>query len=241
MKKILLIHTLLLSAFLSRGQVFIGTEPTGNPVLLEVKSDDRGVLIPRIHIPDTSSPSPVTAPQNGLLVMNIRPGHEGLFFWNNGAWEKLKTEESVRNELSQTGKKIVFVGTEDSGTQPVVSNDNTDILLRASWGTLTADKKKYTVQENGVYEITAGFTGTPNQKIGFLALIIYNHTQASHLAYNTVSQGSNYSDIGSKAVYCGPLKAGDEIGLRLFYGTDGSSTGEKLKTAFLSIKKINGN
>ncbi|MDR1555558.1 MAG: hypothetical protein LBS88_00830 [Tannerellaceae bacterium] len=236
MRKLIAIHILLLSALCVHGQVFIGTEPTGNPVLLEVKSSNRGVLIPRINIPDTQSASPVNNPPKGLMVMNIYPGKEGLFFWNGGEWEKLKTKESVMADLLKMGKKGVFIGIEESVGQILTAHQFTDIELKASFGTLTNDK--HIIQEKGVYELTASFTGIPSERDGFIALSIYNYKKNAHLAFTTVSQTDSYKDIAAKAIYYGPLEKDDEIGLRIFYGTTDTSKPEKVETAILSIKKI---
>ena len=243
MKKIILIYLLLSPAFFLRGQVFIGTKPTENPALLEVKSANRGILIPGIDIPDTLLATPVSKPQEGLFVMNSHAGKEGLFFWNGKAWEKLKTDESALADLAGIGKKNIFTGTEQTSGMPLAVNSYTDVPLNASMGTLTGDKKAHPISSDGVYEIAACFTGIPNQTSSFIILSIYNYAQHAALANTTIAQGSTYSDIAAKAIYCGSLKKGDTIGIRIYYGltTSLNSNPEKMKTAILSIKKINQN
>jgi hypothetical protein len=231
---------LLLPAVFLRGQVFIGTEPTWNPVLLEVKSNNRGILIPRIDIPDTTLAAPVTSPKDGLLVMNTHPGKEGLFFWNGQAWEKLKTVESAVADLAKTGKRSIFIGTEKATDQQLNVNNFTDMPLKASMGALTGNNT-YTIQEDGIYEVTAGFTGEPSGADGFIILNIHNYTQNTSLAYTTRNQFASFRNIAAKAIYYGPLKKNDQIGIRMFYGSKVTGKVEKLKTIILSIKRINTN
>jgi hypothetical protein len=243
MKRLIVIYTLLLPVHFACGQVFIGTEPTGNPVLLEVKSNNRGVLIPRMNIPDTLAASPVINPKEGLFVMNTHSGKEGLFFWNGQAWEKLKIAESVAADLRQTGKQSIFIGTEKT-EQRLTAHTFSNIRLKAFWGALTnSNDTRTAIPADGIYEVTSSFTGIASKADGFIILNIYNYTQQRNLAYNTESQSHNYKDIGSKAIYYGPLKKGDEIGIRIFYGTNDTNSAkvETLKMAILSIKKINTN
>ncbi|MDR1644659.1 MAG: hypothetical protein LBS05_02370 [Tannerellaceae bacterium] len=240
MRKLIVIQALLLSALFTHGQVFIGTEPTGNPVLLEVQSINRGVLIPRINIPDTLNASPVATPQKGLLVTNIAPGKEGLYFWNGSAWEKLKTRKSVASDLTRLGKKIIFIGeAKTSPMQTIAQNGTIDVLLDSHLGTL-GENKYHQIAEAGVYEIMASLTGEPSGRDGFIVLDIHDHQQGTYLARTTVSQSLSFVDIGAKAVYCGQLPAGSRIGLRVFYGS-GSTAPEGVEAAVLSIKKIGVN
>jgi hypothetical protein len=241
-RTIAILYILFLTALCASGQVFIGTKPTGNPVVLEVKSNSRGVLIPRIDIPDIKKPAPVTKPVTGLLVVNTHAGNEGLFFWGVNGWEKLKTEEAIVEDLKQMGKQTVFIGTEEKTGMTLTSHKYTNIPLKASLGKLTASKThSTTIPEDGLYEVTASFTGNPSTADGFIVLVIYNYSRGGHIAYTTGSQTTSYRDIAAKAVYYGTLKKGDEIGIRIFYGTNdkNASKVEKLTTAILGIKRIN--
>jgi hypothetical protein len=222
-----------------RGQVFIGTEPTNNQVVLEVKSSNRGLLPPRINIPDTTQAYPVTSPDEGLFVANTHPGKEGLYFWNGQAWEKLKTLESVLTDMQQTGKENIFVGTANYSTPiDIQRNRWNEVEMTAIKGTLV-DRKKYRIPQNGVYEIMASFTGAASKANGFVVLNLYNYTTGADLSSTTKSQLSSYVNVAAKSIYCGALNAGDIIGIRIYYGSTDSKV-SKVKTALLSVKKING-
>jgi hypothetical protein len=245
MKKIIVISILFLSVSFAQGQVFIGTEPTENPVLLEVSSSNQGVLIPRINIPDISKAFPVENPKTGLLVMNTHSGKEGLFFWNGQAWEKLKTIETTIVDLRQAGNVNVFVGLAEieKGKEPeIAKNKNFEVTLKAYWGAATDNGKSYTIQEDGIYEISAGFTGIASKTNAIVSAYIWKNEKDKYIAYTTTSQLFGYSVIAAKVIYCGPLQKGDKIGLILVFATaDSSNKVPKLKTANLSVKKINVN
>jgi|SRR5690625_224288 len=73
----------------------IGTLHPDKSAALEMVSTKRGLLIPRIDIPDLTLPAPVTNPAHSLLVFNTGASgtQEGFYFWSddgtqlgNGSW-----------------------------------------------------------------------------------------------------------------------------------------------------------
>jgi hypothetical protein len=229
-------------------QVFIGTEPTGNPVLLEVKSTSQGVLLPRIDIPNVASASPVVSPKEGLLVVNTHAGEEGLYFWNGNIWEKLETVESADKKLNGIGKKTVFIGTSVSPFS-LTEKTNARVYFQnpayiPAGEELDQDangKLAYQIKESGIYEITASFASVSLDKgnKSSFALSIYNYKESNGaLSCTTGNQESTFSSISAKAAYCGFLDKGAQIGLRLFYYT---IVGDRLPPQVkvdISIKKI---
>jgi len=97
MKTITNIKTLLILALvvlLSSNQniaqnVGIGNESfTPDPsAMLEVKSTDKGMLVPRVDIADLSTAAPVTNPAVSLLVYNTNETTGvGFYYWDGNAW-----------------------------------------------------------------------------------------------------------------------------------------------------------
>jgi hypothetical protein len=256
----------VLPALFASGQVFIGTEPTGNPVLLEVKSANQGVLLPRIDIADTLSASPVASPKENLLVVNTHKDKEGLYFWNGKAWEKLKTIESTSAKLKRTGKKVVFIGTsESSQAETLFQNGVTSKVIFStsfiSEGELTIPKDAYKIPDAGIYEITASFTGDiekGSSNEGFYALYIYNYRYTNDetkavLARTVGRQKSEYTSISAKVTYCGLFKGPDNpdnpddsrdqnreyMGIRLYYKITSTVKNKPPKIKVdMSIRKI---
>ncbi|HNQ68033.1 MAG TPA: hypothetical protein PKN32_06635 [Bacteroidales bacterium] len=64
--------------------------------MLDVKSTNSGLLIPRINIPNLAAAAPVTSPVVSLLVYNTNAGTGlGYHYWNGSAWVKLFTAADV--------------------------------------------------------------------------------------------------------------------------------------------------
>src|SRR5690625_4286747 len=63
----------------------IGTLHPDKSAALEMVSTKRGLLIPRIDIPDLTAPAPVTNPAHSLLVFNTGASgtQEGFYYWND--------------------------------------------------------------------------------------------------------------------------------------------------------------
>ncbi|MFK7799750.1 MAG: hypothetical protein AB8E82_20010, partial [Aureispira sp.] len=66
---------------------------TNNPALsakLDIEAIDKGVLIPRISIPNLNGAAPVATPATSLLVYNTNTATgEGFHYWNGIQWVKL--------------------------------------------------------------------------------------------------------------------------------------------------------
>lgn len=63
----------------------IGTLHPDKSAVLEMVSTKRGLLIPRLDIPDLNLPTPVTDPAHSLLVFNTGASgtQEGFYYWND--------------------------------------------------------------------------------------------------------------------------------------------------------------
>ncbi|MDM1371180.1 hypothetical protein HX052_08635 [Myroides marinus] len=88
MKRILLPVSLLLSGYLAYAQVGIGTKAPHISAVLDLKADDRGLLVPQVQLKSLSDGSIVKGgvPHLGLLVFNttsnatLRPG---FYYWGS--------------------------------------------------------------------------------------------------------------------------------------------------------------
>ncbi len=95
MKKALFVLVIAMSiTSMAVPQVAINT--TGaNPhasAMLDVNSSDKGLLLPRVSIPNLSNASPVTSPATGLIVYNTNVATgPGIFLWDGSAWSEFST------------------------------------------------------------------------------------------------------------------------------------------------------
>jgi len=59
---------------------------------VEMRFSNKGLLIPRVTLTSTSSPSPITSPANSLLIYNtvttddVTPGY---YYWTGSKWMRL--------------------------------------------------------------------------------------------------------------------------------------------------------
>jgi hypothetical protein len=79
---------------LSQSNVGIGTTNPDASALLDLNSNNKGVLFPRLFLTNINLPTPVSAPTTGLLIWNTNAdltGGNGIgfYFWNVTKWEKL--------------------------------------------------------------------------------------------------------------------------------------------------------
>lgn len=115
-------------------QIGIQTDTPDASAALDIVSNDKGVLIPRVSLSsDLSSPSPVSSPATGLLVYNSGSNlEEGFYFWNGSQWRHLKPEEDIDVEgpASSTDNAVVrFDGTTGNKVQNsgVILDDNDNV------------------------------------------------------------------------------------------------------------------
>ncbi len=91
MKKsmILLLAIILMSTSLV-AQVSIntdGSDPDGS-AMLDIKSTDKGILIPRVTLNDASTAAPVANPVEGLIIYNIDGSEaKGFYYWTGTEWQ----------------------------------------------------------------------------------------------------------------------------------------------------------
>ncbi|MEO8415486.1 MAG: tail fiber domain-containing protein [Ginsengibacter sp.] len=108
-----------------------GSQPNAGAIL-DIKSANKGLLIPRVNLTSETDVSTIPSPVTSLLVFNTNaalPDGVGFYFWNgNNKWSKLATV-NASNSISwglagNSGINPVtdFIGTTDN--QPLVFKTN---------------------------------------------------------------------------------------------------------------------
>lgn len=87
-------------------QIGIGTTSPSTSAQLDVTSNSKGVLIPRLALSSLTSASPVSSPATSLLIYNtatagtfpnnVTPGY---YYWNGNAWQRLEDQTSNPGEF----------------------------------------------------------------------------------------------------------------------------------------------
>ena len=134
-RKVLFILFFSLSYLMASGQIGILTNSPDNSSELDVYASDKGLLIPRVMLSsDITSPSPVNAPAEGLLVYNAGSSQtQGFYYWKDGRWNLIKSPSSndVNGPASSLNNSIVrFNGTNGKDIQgSVVLIDETGNIV----------------------------------------------------------------------------------------------------------------
>jgi hypothetical protein len=92
MKKMffLMLLFLILGAAGAKAQVVIGGGDAATPdasAILELRSSNKGLLLPQVELSSTTDVSKIPTPANGLLVCNATGSlDKGVYYWSNNQW-----------------------------------------------------------------------------------------------------------------------------------------------------------
>jgi hypothetical protein len=102
--------------------VGIGTNAPNASSLLELKSSNKGLLVPRVNLISETDVTTIINPEISLLIYNTNntlPEGEGFYFWVGAKWSKLATKANVTNLAwsiagnASTNTATDFIGTID--------------------------------------------------------------------------------------------------------------------------------
>lgn len=107
--------------------------------ILEIRSTNKGLLIPRIALTQTTMSSPIISPEVSLLVYNTSNVNDvtpGYYYWNGTRWVRLLNDGNVDAAWSLSGNIISgseFIGTLNAQDFRVFTN-NTERMRITSAG-----------------------------------------------------------------------------------------------------------
>ncbi len=251
--KQLVISVFLMTAFVHVGlaqNVGIGTNSPHASAQLDVFSDSKGVLVPRVSLSNTSVAAPVVSPVEGLFVFNTNASiagaaaaGKGFYYWTGISWVKLisSTEGWSLTGNSFTDTAINFIGTTDNrslmfrvGNQPAgrieLTSDNLFLGLNAGQSNRSVSAglgENNTFLGSGAGRNNA--FGSSNTYVGASAgsddRNSFQNTMVGSNAGQTISGGNSNSILGFAAGGSGNgsenTLLGSYSGLRL--GTDGTA------------------
>ena len=142
---LIITFNLQLATFNSFAQGGVGINTNGalpdNSAMLDIGSDDKGLLIPRVPLDSLEDNLTIPSPTTSLLVYNNGTGlltPEGYYYWNGMQWVPFLTDNpSFNGGWSLTGNTGTIAGTNFIGTTDtqdwVVKTDNAERLrIRAN-------------------------------------------------------------------------------------------------------------
>jgi polyhydroxybutyrate depolymerase len=93
MKKLVCIITVALLSFITNAQS-VGISANGNPpdssAILDIKSNNKGILLPRVFLTSLTDSATISKPVISLIVFNTNrnlPGGAGFYVWNGKGWD----------------------------------------------------------------------------------------------------------------------------------------------------------
>jgi hypothetical protein len=153
--KILFITIILVKTNLF-SQVGIGTTSPDVSSILEISSDTKGLLIPRVSLTSTSDVTTISNPKTSLLIYNTTNNSnikKGYYYWNGSTWQNLVDVPS----------KIIRDNINPTITNPINSSAG-DIFINAQTGNLFVfDGGNWISQTSTVNIITTIIIATDNQ------------------------------------------------------------------------------
>lgn len=103
MKKLYFAIAGLVFAIVNAQHVGVGTINFDDSEVFKVASNNKGVLLPNVSIPNLNAASPVTSPAESLLVYNtdVTTG-KGFYFWKDNKWNPLVDSSNIFKLLGIT-------------------------------------------------------------------------------------------------------------------------------------------
>lgn len=209
-------------------QIKVGDHPTSiNPdAMIEIESTNKGLLLPRIALKSTISPSPLKSLTKGMIVFNTSMTNEltpGLYYCDGTQWIKantnLKGSEPEINQIdywSLKGNNNVttnnFLG--PINNVPLIIKTNNLERLRVTekgWVGIGTSTPKATLEVNGqmiIDSISLGNTATDK-------ILVANPSdgRVKYIAASSYTNGvQNYSEVvayNGKAIFTTPAIISD--------------------------------
>lgn len=122
-KKFKIIFCLFLLATECIAQMGIGTKTPHYDAMLEIASTSKGLLLPRVVLNSTASPSPLSSHVAGMCVFNSASTSDVTagYYYNNGSkWIRL-SDESTSSNITLNGTEPINI------TNGIVSLNNTGV------------------------------------------------------------------------------------------------------------------
>lgn len=199
------------NTFPTSGSVGIGTTAPSASSLLEIKSTNKGLLIPRMTLAQRNG---IAAPATGLLIYQTN-ATAGFYYYTGSAWTPLKPKQNswLLTGNAATDTSINFIGTSDA--QPLVIKVNNQKAGYLDFNTQSNTTFGYQALANvssGYDNVAIGYQslysntgGTENFACGTKAMY-YNTTGTDNVAIGSIalqknSTGDYNTALGTGALY----------------------------------------
>lgn len=178
---------LILFPLIGFTQVGINTTTPDASSMLDITSTDKGVLIPRISIPNLNASAPITSPATSLMVYNtnVTTG-VGFYYWDGTKWTPFSGGTShwtkVGNDIYNNNTGNVGVGTTTPSTKFHIENiGSASSLLNQNFETNSIAPCTTGGSANWATQSTVKNAGTYAAKSGTIT-----HSQTTQMSHTIV-------------------------------------------------------
>jgi len=180
-------------------QVGINTIEPDDSAILDISSNNKGVLFPRMDLGNLNEAGPVTNPTKGLTVWNTSTGSEGLYYWNGSSWAKLSVAggSSSNNEWQLRGNTITdgdFLGTTNQLPLVLKVNQTQVGRFHHRLGAMALGFNAIASEERGIA------IGNASLSQGNDAISIGSNAKAP---FQSIALGLNAESVGNNAIAIG--------------------------------------
>lgn len=193
--------TLLINCNSSFAQVGINTISPDTDAILDVVSTDKGALLPRVPLSETTNSSPLANHVSGMLVYNTASNNDVFpgYYYNNGSrWIRFEGDDPVDSVSLATDEEII------GSTYSDVSGMSLTFTARkpSVYVMLTGSGLGYTNSLSNVYfqlvDVGSGSViGGTNTKVQNLSLLTYKSGASIIIAgaYSTTDWSTSFSKL----------------------------------------------
>ncbi|MEM0519290.1 beta strand repeat-containing protein [Aequorivita flava] len=192
----------LILSFSNYAQVGIGTVSPNPSSVLDITSDNEGILIPRVALLSTTDVTTIASPATSLMLYNTNTAADvvpGYYYWSGAKWMLVATTNMIENKWDTSGN----AGT-DQTTNFLGTTDNQDLVFKRNNALAGRLALKSTAFGLGALSATLTSNAIDNTAIGI------NVLQSNTSAYGstgvgfgvlTNSNGDNNTAIGRYAMH----------------------------------------
>lgn len=210
MKKLILSASFafaLLTTSNTFAQQGFGTNQPDKSAAVDIVSSKRGLLIPRIDIPDLNNAAPVNSPATSLFVYNTNTASGvGFYYWDGSKWVRFTSTNNERDVVVQAaanGNIDIPTATYDANgvktyNVSVKGGEKGQVLVsNATGGTVWVNPEEFV---KDVINATNGLTYVPSTGVGVDNIIKLGGTLTENTVIGTVNGQTNPLDNRSLTI-----------------------------------------
>ena len=129
----------MIATYSISAQVSINTDGSSaaESAMLEVKSSDKGMLIPRVALTGTTDVTTISSPAESLMVYNTATAGDvtpGFYYWNGTAWEAIGGSSPTTYSVGDFAQGGIVFWVDETGQHGLVcAKEDQDVGSGIRW------------------------------------------------------------------------------------------------------------